>query len=101
MSAPRFQPQAVPRDRRKRLLRRLLLAIPLTSFVLLLTLFLAFQHKPGWYRPVSIDVADETKLQAVRREATNRFDEFGNSLVQGQPFEEVISDTALNNLLAT
>src|SRR4051812_10534996 len=100
MTAPLFQPQLARRYQRKPLLRRLLLAIPLTSFALLLALFLAFQHKPGWYRPAVIDVADESKLQAVRREATNRFDNFGKRLVEGKPFEEVISDTALNNLLA-
>jgi hypothetical protein len=65
----------------------------------LLILFLAFQHKPGWYKPARIDRKDADALQAVRREVTNRLDDFGRKLVEGKPFEFTISDTAINHLL--
>ncbi|MBI3836042.1 MAG: hypothetical protein HY287_17075 [Planctomycetes bacterium] len=84
----------------RRWLRRILWLAPAISISFLLFLFLAFQHKPGWYKPARIDRNDADSLQAIRREATNRLDEFGRKLVEGRRFEITISDAAINNLLA-
>ncbi|MDO8631490.1 MAG: hypothetical protein Q7R41_13470 [Phycisphaerales bacterium] len=66
-----------------------LIAAPLGS----LTLWLALEHRPGWYAPA---VLDEQGVQAARRDATNAVDQFGDQLVRRQPFEVVLRDDALN-----
>jgi len=77
----------------RRILRRSalisLIAAPLGS----LTLWLALEHRPGWYAPA---VLDEQGVQAARRDATNAVDRFGDQLVRRQPFEVVLRDDALN-----
>jgi hypothetical protein len=66
-----------------------LIAAPLGS----LTLWLALEHRPGWYVPT---VLDEQGVQAARRDASNAVDRFGDQLVHRQPFEVVLRDDALN-----
>jgi hypothetical protein len=63
----------------------------------LLTLWLALEHRPGWYVPA---VLDEQGVQAARRDATNAVDQFGDQLVRRLPFEVVLRDDALNAWLA-
>lgn len=77
----------------RRILRRSalisLIAAPLGS----LALWLALEHRPGWYVPA---ILDEQGVQAARRDATNAVDQFGDQLVRRQLFEIVLSDDALN-----
>ncbi|MEK7711158.1 MAG: hypothetical protein AAB341_04600 [Planctomycetota bacterium] len=58
-----------------------------------LTLWLALEHRPGWYVPA---VLGEQGVQAARRDATNAVDQFGDQLVRRLPFEVVLRDDALN-----
>lgn len=67
----------------------LLIATPLGS----LALWLALEHRPGWYVPATLD---EQGVQTARRDATNAVDQFGDQLVRRQPFEIVLRDDALN-----
>ncbi len=55
------------------------------------------QHKPGWYAPALLDEAGQ---QRARREATERADTFGDSLVRREAFEVVLLDEQVNEWLS-
>jgi len=60
-------------------------------------LWLTFQHKPSWYRPVLLS-ADN--FQRARREAVAAADDFGDKLVAGRPFEVTLRQQSVNEWLA-
>ena len=67
------------------------------GLVALGTLWLVFQHKPSWYRPVTVN---ETLLQKARRESAATVDTISRQIVQGRPFEVVLADHMVNEWLA-
>ena len=60
-------------------------------------LWLAFQHKPAWYRPVRLD---EQVYQRARYETVATADSISVQLVQGKEFELVLTDRSVNGWLA-
>jgi len=67
------------------------------GLLLPIALWLTFQHKPGWYRPIS---ADDAITQRARLEVANLADSISDALVHRRPFELVLSDHSLNEWLA-
>jgi len=63
----------------------------------LAALWLTFQHKPGWYRPVTLNPAG---LHQARRDATNTLDSVGDRIVRGKPFDLLLSMRSVNEWLA-
>ncbi len=61
-----------------------------------IALWLAFQHKPSWYRPVHLD---SEGLQRARRESVAAADDFGDRLVLGEPFEVTLTQQSINEWL--
>ncbi|MCH7631898.1 MAG: hypothetical protein IIB59_01690 [Planctomycetes bacterium] len=59
-------------------------------------LWLVFQHKPQWYKPVRLD---EPGLQRVRRDVASLVDDVGDNMVHGQSFEVTITDRELTEWL--
>ena len=60
-------------------------------------LWLTFQHKPAWYRPVFVkpDV-----VQRARREAPNLVDRISDHLVRGEPIDIRLQERNANEWLA-
>jgi len=83
--------------RSRRILRRAALITLIVSPLALLTLCLALEHRPDWYRPAFLD---EQGVQSARRDATNAVDQFGDQLVRRRPFDVVLRDDALTTWLS-
>jgi len=62
-----------------------------------LALVLALEYRPSWYRPVELS---ESHLQLARMEALRVVDSIGDRLVEGEPFEVILSDDQLNIWMA-
>lgn len=58
---------------------------------------MAFQYKPGWYRPV---VLDHAGIQQAERQAVAVADDVGDQMVEGRPFDVVLQDRSVNEWLA-
>jgi len=67
------------------------------SAVGILALWLAFQHKPGWYRPA---VLDEPTLRRARSESVATADQVSDRLVKREAFELTLTDRSVNEWLA-
>ncbi len=67
------------------------------GLVALIALWLTFQHKPGWYRPATLDVAG---IQQARSQAIATADFVGDQMVRGEPFDVVLLDRSVNEWLA-
>lgn len=80
-----------------RLLARLTAVVIITLPFLAVAMWLSFQHKPGWYRPVDLTdgVADE-----ARRSAVTVADFVGDGIVGGTPFDVVLPAATVNAWLA-
>lgn len=76
---------------------RVLAGIFAGGICVLIALWLAFQHKPGWYRPL---VLDEAGSQAAKADAVATADDVSGRMVQGRPFEVTLSDRSVNEWLA-
>ncbi len=86
------------RRRRARPGVRLALGIGLgIGLIALGTLWLVFQHKPDWYRPVTVD---ETVLQQARRDSAATVDTISKQIVEGRTFEVTLRDHTVNEWLA-
>ncbi|MGB2984407.1 MAG: hypothetical protein WBE26_00875 [Phycisphaerae bacterium] len=81
----------------RRLLARVLTAALVAGPVALVALWLTFQHKPGWYRPV---ILDEAGIQRARSEAVRAADYVSDQMVEGRPFAAVLHDRSVNAWLA-
>jgi len=79
------------------LLRRGIAAAFVAVPCLLVVLWLMFQHKPSWYRPVTLD---EAGLERARGEATGMVDGVSDRIVQGEPFDLILRDRVVNEWLA-
>lgn len=82
------------RHRRLRRMRPYLLAC---SVIFAAALWLTFQHKPGWYRPVE---ASEEVVRRARRDAPNLADAISDHLVRGEPIEVTLREHVVNEWLA-
>lgn len=87
----------VRRKRSIRILRRVGILATSIGLIGLAALWLTFQHKPGWYRPVTLNPAG---LHLARRDATNTLDSIGDRIVRGEPFDLVLSKRSVNEWLA-
>lgn len=67
------------------------------SLCSLTVLWLTFQHKPGWYRPV---VLDKQGSREAKADAITTADRVGDRMVEGLPFEVTLSDRSVNGWLA-
>ena len=67
------------------------------GLVSLVVLWLLFQHKPVWYRPATLD---EAGIRRARADATAKADSVSDRMVQGRPFEVVLTDRHVNEWLA-
>ncbi len=76
--------------------RALSLALVL-GLIALIALWLAFQYKPGWYRPV---VLDDAGIQRAQSQAVAVADDVGDQMVEGRPFRVVLQDRSVNEWLA-
>ena len=83
--------------RRQRLVRRAVVAAFVGSCLLCLVLWLAFQHKPAWYRPASLDA---TQSQAAKADAVAAADYVSDRMVEGRLFEIRLTDRSVNSWLA-
>lgn len=81
----------------RRLLPRVLTGALVAGPVALIALWLAFQHKPGWYRPTTLD---EAGIQRARGTAVETADRVSDQMVEGQPFDVVLDERAVNEWLA-
>lgn len=88
---------SIRQKRAIRILRRVCILAASAGSIGLAALWLTFQHKPGWYRPVKLDPAG---LHQARRDATNTLDSVGDRIVRGEPFDLVISKRSVNEWLA-
>ena len=86
-----------PKRRFLRALERLVTWSLLVAPVVLVALWLTFQHKPGWYTPI---VVDDAVAQRARREALALADYISDRMVQGQRFDVVLSKRSVNASLA-
>ena len=59
-------------------------------------LWLCFEHRPAWYRPVRLD---EGGIKRVRRESTATVDDIGDRIVQAEQFDVVITDRSVTEWL--
>lgn len=80
-----------------RILRRVCILATSIGLIGLAALWLTFQHKPGWYRPVTLNPVG---LHQARRDATNTLDSVGDRIVRGEPFDLVLSKRSVNEWLA-
>jgi len=67
------------------------------GLIALIALWLAFQYKPGWYRPI---VLDDAGIQRAERQAVAVADDVGDQMVEGRPFRVVLQDRSVNEWLA-
>ena len=67
------------------------------GLVALIALWLTFQHKPGWYRPATLD---EAGIQQARSQAVATADFVGDQMVRGEPFDVVLLDRSVGEWLA-
>ncbi len=58
---------------------------------------MAFQYKPGWYRPV---VLDDAGIKRAERQAVAVADDVGDQMVEGRPFDVVLQDRSVNEWFA-
>lgn len=65
--------------------------------IVLVTLWLVFQHKPGWYRP---PVVTETMLQHARTTSAATADDVSKRIVDAESFQIVLTDEVVNEWLA-
>lgn len=61
-----------------------------------LTLWMTFQHIPGWYRPLKI-----TDPTFVRDELTRTADDISDQIVANRPFEMTFTDAEVTSWLVT
>ena len=78
--------------------RRVVLLGAIFTPILMVGLWLAFQHKPAWYQPAFLD---ENGCQLARLDALAMADSISDQLVQGREFELVLTDRSINQWLAT
>ena len=69
-----------------------------TAPLVLAGLWMTFQHKPGWYRPIELDDAG---MRRVRAEATGVVDHVSDKIAQALPFDLVLDDRSVSEWLAT
>jgi len=81
----------------RRAARRAALLVAILAAAAFVGLWLAFQHKPAWYRPIRLD---ELVYQRARGETVATADSISDQLVLGKEFEFVLSDRSVNGWLA-
>ncbi|MBI4716663.1 MAG: hypothetical protein HY763_02580 [Planctomycetes bacterium] len=82
---------------RRRAIRQGLAVMTAATLALFATLWLAFQHRPGWYRP---SPADEVTVHRAQAESAGVADTVSRQMVEGAAFELVVADRAVNEWLA-
>ncbi|MGD2109626.1 MAG: hypothetical protein PVI86_09565 [Phycisphaerae bacterium] len=75
-----------------RVLRAVVVAVP----VMLVGGWLAFHHKPVWYRPPRLD---ERGVKHARSDAVNTADSISERMVAGAPFTVVLAEQTVNEWL--
>ncbi len=78
-------------------IRRGWFAAATLALIVLVGLWLTFQHKPAWYQPVRLN---EQNYQNARRSSLMTADSISDQLVQGRESELVLSDRMVNEWLA-
>ncbi len=81
----------------KNLVERLLTVVLVVGPLTLAALWLAFQHKPGWYHPVKLD---EAGAQRARSRAVSAADYVSDQMVARRPFDVLLSDRSVTEWLA-
>jgi hypothetical protein len=66
--------------------------------IVLIGLWMMFEHKPGWYRPVTADDATVKRAQSSTAELV---DSISDRLAVARPLEVTLSDDAVNEWLAS
>lgn len=87
-----------PGNRRRLLLRRTLLAAVTAVPVVLIVLWMTFEHKPGWYRPA---IADDATVQRAQASTAELVDSISDRLAVAKPFEVTLSERSVNDWLAS
>lgn len=77
--------------------RRVGIALLVVVPVGLVTLWLAFQHKPGWYRPVAVT---EEVFQRAQADTASLADSISHDVVRGRTTDVALVDAAVNEWLA-
>ncbi len=85
------------KGRLRRVTRLGLLAAAIIAPAAGIGVWLAFQHKPNWYRPMQLD---DQGYQQARRDAVATADSISDQLVAGKEFDIVLSDRSVNLWLA-
>ena len=90
--------RSITRKMKRRRLIRLGLGIALiVGLAALIALWLAFQHKPGWYQP---PVVNEVMLQRARTTSAATADRVSQQIVDGEAFHVTLTDESVNEWLA-
>ena len=69
----------------------------IVAALMLVTLWLVFQHRPGWYRP---EVVTETVLQQARTTSAAAADRVSKRIVEAETFEVRLTAGMVNQWLA-
>lgn len=85
------------KSRFRRTVRRAALLGAILSSITFAGFWLAFQHKPAWYRPIRLD---EPGYQRARRDAVATADSISDQLVLGKEFELMLTDRLVNEWLS-
>lgn len=81
----------------RRVAFRLLLAVVVLLPLVIAAVWLAFQHKPGWYRPA---VLEGERADRARAGATTMADDVSGNIVAAEPFDVVLTQAEVNEWLA-
>ncbi|UCE62321.1 MAG: hypothetical protein JSU63_11525 [Phycisphaerales bacterium] len=79
-------------------MRRSLTGALALGVVVLVVLWLMFQHRPGWYQPVTVD---DAAVQRAQASAARLVDRISDRLAVGEPVEAVLAGGEVNEWLAS
>lgn len=83
--------------KRRRRRRAILAAVIGCQCLALVALWLAFQRRPGWYRPI---IPADTVVRQARSETTAAIEETGQLMVRGTTFRISLDEGKLNEWVA-
>lgn len=73
------------------------IAVGVTSLAVIVSGWLAFQHKPSWYQPPQVTAAD---VPRIRKSIPERYQSFTDALMAGGTFDYRLTAQTLNEWIA-
>ena len=93
-----YVPVARSKKRSRRLVWRCLLIALALAGAALVVLWMMFQHKPAWYRPV---IADAITVQRAQSSSASVLDSISDQLAGAEPFELRLDSPMVNEWIAS